>query len=127
MNIFKRLFRKKEKKPIPTAKSQWVAPPLTRSYSRTTKEDDSSFGTSFAIAAATDNPILGFAVGGDLTGSLLGASLIDSNDFGGGSFGGAGSSGSWDDSSSTSTDSSSYDSGSSYDSSSSDSSSSSFD
>lgn len=43
---------------------------------RSDSEDDSSFLTSAAVAAATDSTLLGWAAGGDLLGAALGDSLF---------------------------------------------------
>ena len=66
--------------------SQSAPKPVTyetqsRQYSRTTTSDDNrsteDFGVSLAVAMATHNPVIGYAVGGSMSGALIGSSLAD--------------------------------------------------
>jgi hypothetical protein len=43
------------------------------------REDD-SFGTSLAVSAMTEDPMLGYAAGRNITGSLIGSSLTSSKE-----------------------------------------------
>lgn len=47
---------------------------------RVSGDDDSSFLLSAVVGAATDSTILGYAVGGDLLGGLIGDSFFGNDD-----------------------------------------------
>lgn len=66
---------------------------------RTYPDADDSFINSLLISYFTENELLGYALGGDILGAMIGEALSDSDnyvEFGGGEFGGSGSGGSWD-------------------------------
>jgi len=45
---------------------------------RRSEDDSGNFATSMAVGMATDNALLGYAVGGSLSGGMLGQNIADS-------------------------------------------------
>lgn len=70
-------LRRKKKKEVnsPVSKAE-SAPESSRQMP---SEDSGDFATSMAVGMMTDNALLGYAAGGDISGALLGQAMADSH------------------------------------------------